>query len=358
MAYSRAKADDMKGNKFPSSAMSGKSEPYEAKYEDFYANKATVSGLEPDTEYCYMVGNGNEWSAVKRFWTPEEGELEVLVTGDIQLGTGDNDKENVKRWKKVVKETVKRFPDYDLHLNMGDVTYSPEDEYYPRVLNTDIFTNYPTGVVRGNHDRGKPFQQHFSQPNQSTEWGIKGDKVETNYWYRYGDVLFFYLNYEIDGIDIQLDHLYFMQEVIEANPDCKWKVAMMHYSPFSSVAKYQDYGNENREDLMIAYKEAGIDVVLAGHDHAYTRSHIINNGQIIASDASSVTNPDGTLYLTFSSSSGSQYHDPMENPWAAKTIQTRTPHVSSMKFTDNKMKLEVYDAQSWEVIDTFEIIKE
>jgi len=133
---------------------------------------------------------------------------------------------------------------------------------------------------------------------------------------------------------------------------------MMHYSPFSSVEKYQNYGNENREDLMIAYEEVGIDLVLAGHDHLYTRTHIINNGQIYASDASSVTNPDGTLYLTFSSASGSQYHDPVANPWAAKVLQTKTPHVSSLKFTDNKMKLEVYDAESWEVIDTFEIIKE
>lgn len=353
-----AKAEEMNGNVFPSKAMTGISEPYLADYEDYYANKASVSGLEPGTEYCYMVGNGKEWSSINRFWTPEEGELEVLVTGDIQLGTGDDDSLNVERWHKIAEEAARRFDQYDLHLNMGDVTYSPEDKFYPNVLNVNLFSDYPCGVVRGNHDKGKAFRQHFSQPNQDTGWGKRGDAVDTSYWYRYGDVLFFYLNPNIEGIDVRVDHLYFMREVIEDNPDCKWTVAMMHYSPFSSVEKYQSYGNDNREHLMIAYAEAGIDIVLAGHDHVYTRTHIINSEQAHASDASSVTNPDGTLYLTFSSSSGSQYHDPIDNPWAAKVIQTRTPHVSSMKFTDNKMKLEVYDAESWEVIDTFEIIKE
>ena len=84
---------------------------------------------------------------------------------------------------------------------------------------------------------------------------------------------------------------------------------MMHYSPYSSVEKYQKYANENREYWLKVFDENDIDVVLNGHDHAYTRTYIIKNGQPQVTDATSVTNPDGTLYLTFGSASGSQYHE-------------------------------------------------
>lgn len=166
------------------------------------------------------------------------------------------------------------------------------------------------------------------------------------------------LNYMVEELDISVDHRYFIKQALEANPDCKWKVVMMHYSPFSSVAKYQDYSNQNRQYWLEVFDEFGIDVVLNGHDHAYTRSYIVKNGQAQKTDAASVTNPDGTLYLTFSSASGSQYHDISPTEFAAKALQTYTPHISTINFTDNTFKLTVYDADSWEVLDTFEIIKE
>lgn len=51
----------------------------------------------------------------------------------------------------------------------------------------------------------------------------------------------------------------------------------MHYSPYSSVEKYQKYSNENREYWLKVFDENDIDVVLNGHDHAYTRTYIIKN---------------------------------------------------------------------------------
>lgn len=352
-----AKAGEMSGTAFPVTALIGESSPYGANYEDYFVNQATVTGLEPDTVYQYMVGNEEGWSSVRSFHTAAEGKLDIIVTGDVQLGTGDYDEQNTADWKRIAADADARFSDYNMFLNMGDVTSIPEDGFYMSVLGTPLFTDYPTCVVLGNHDHGAVYQQHFSRPNQS-EFGQRNDRQNGNFWYRYGDVLFMELNYMIEDIDISVEHRYFIKGVVEANQDCKWKVVMMHYSPFSSVAKYQDYSNQNRQYWLEVFDEFGIDVVLNGHDHAYTRSYIVKNGQPQKSDASSVTNPDGTLYVTFSSASGSQYHDISPTGFAAKALQTYTPHVSTINFTDTTFKLTVYEADSWNVLDEFEIIKE
>lgn len=351
------KESEMSGNTFPVTALTADANTRPTEFDGYNANTASVAGLEPDTTYYYMVGNEEGWSAMHRFHTAKSGELNMLVTGDIQLGTGDDDATNVERWKKIASDAASKFPDYSMHLNMGDITTMPYEEHYINVLDTPMFTDYQTAVVLGNHDYGIPYQEHFSRPNQS-EFGVRNDAQNGNFWFRYKDVLFMELNFMIETDDIMVDHRYFIKQTLEANPDCKWKIVLMHYSPFSSVAKYQDYSNQNREYWLQVFDEFGIDVVLNGHDHAYTRSYIVKNGQPQVSNAASVTNPDGTLYVTFGSASGSQYHDISPTGFAAKALQTYTPHVSTVNITENAFKLTVYEAETWNVLDEFEIIKE
>ena len=353
-----AKAAEMGGNTFPVTAQIVNSTVSPADYQSYMVNAATVTGLERDTEYCYMVGSANGWSSLRSFHTGKEGQADIIVTGDIQLGTGDNDGENVAAWNRIVADTVSRFPDYNMHLNMGDVTTMAFEDHYVNSINNRLFSDYVTGVVYGNHDAaGDLWNKHFSQPNQS-DFAQRDGKANGNFWFKYNGVLFMELNYQIEDIDILVDHKYFIEQTIAANPDCKWRVVLMHYSPFSSVAKYQDYSDQNREYWLQVFEEYDIDVVLNGHDHAYTRSYMIQGGQPQKSDATSVTNPEGILYVTFGSASGSQYHDVNPTGYAAKTLQTYTPHVSTVNFTQNSFKLTVYDANSWEVLDSFEIIKE
>jgi len=352
-----AKASEMNGGAFPQNALLAESVPESAGYEDYQKNRATVAGLEPDTQYCYMVGNDEGWSAVRTFHTTPEDEVKVIVTGDIEVGVGDENHVNVDNWARIAADTSSRFADYGMHLNMGDVTYVPDESHYPDTIDVPLFQNFRNAVVRGNHDYGSVYYNHFFQPNLS-EFGQEDDEQNGNFWFREGDVLFMQLNYQVEGVDILLDHRYFVAGALEANPDCKWKVVIMHYSPFSSTEKYQDYSNENRDRLMEVFDEFGIDAVFAGHDHVYTRTPIIKAGQLMTGDVASVTNPDGTLYVNFSSSSGSQYHVPAPNPFGLRVLQTNTPHISTLNFTDTRMKLTVYEADTWNVIDEFEIIKE
>ena len=68
------------------------------------------------------------------------------------MGTGDDDAASIENWKRISRETKEKFPEYNLHLNMGDVTTMPFEDHYINVLTSPMFTDYPPAVVLGNHD--------------------------------------------------------------------------------------------------------------------------------------------------------------------------------------------------------------
>ncbi len=63
------------------------------------------------------------------------------------------------------------------------------------------------------------------------------------------------------------------------------------------------------------------------------------------------------MYLTLSSSSGSLFHNPTAQNEAA-VAKTEKPQVTDIQITDNSLKVKTYEAESWEVVDEFEIQKQ
>ena len=78
-----------------------------------------------------------------------------------------------------------------------------------------------------------------------------------------------------------------MKSVVKQNPT-KWRVAVIHKSNFG-------YRMENPvASWTNAFDEAGVDMVLSGHDHIYVRTKLYANGANIEPQ----TYGDGTTYIT------------------------------------------------------------
>lgn len=110
------------------------------------------------------------------------------------------------------------------------------------------------------------------------------------------------------------EHRLFIEESIAANPQAKWKIVVWHYSIYSAAMHSTDDQSEGIRYLFTPMlEELDIDVVLMGHDHAYTKTYQMmgNEPQIeqTVGPEGQVINPTGILYLTMSSSSGSKYYD-------------------------------------------------
>ena len=74
----------------------------------------------------------------------------------------------------------------------------------------------------------------------------------------------------------------------------------------SDIENYVDAGFEKVMD------EFDVDFVLGGHDHVYSRSYVLKDGQRNAERLDTYYDPDGTIYLTGNCCSDMQYYTPFE----------------------------------------------
>ena len=132
----------------------------------------------------------------------------------------------------------------------------------------------------------------FYGGGDGTERMVSGlDKMQfesSNYYFVYGDTLFMMMDYQDQSskeqIKAQQD---WMKSVVKQNPT-KWRVAVIHKSNFG-------YRMENPvASWTTAFDEAGVDMVLSGHDHIYVRTKLYANGANIEPQ----TYGDGTTYIT------------------------------------------------------------
>ena len=329
-----AKAADMKDDQFPEEYVTADAVSTASNDNGFYSNQATISGLEENTEYVYRVVNGDTVSDTYTFSTGgyDEG-FSFAFVGDPQIGAGTT-ATDIEGWNATLDE-----------------------EQYAGYLN-DAFTSLASVTTIGNHDSGSTaYNEHFNLPNESDEYGAT--TAGTDYWFVYNNTLFM----DINSNDMSTaEHKKFMEEAIAANPDVTWKTVIFHHSVYSTASHTDDSDIlQRREELPPVLDELGIDVVLMGHDHVYTRTYMMNGTtpDTSAGVQSEVTNPEGVLYLTANSASGSKYYDikAAEAPFSAVMDQSYRRTVTDIDITDTSYTMTTYYADDMTVVDKFTINK-
>lgn len=294
-----------------------------------YNRHATITGLKENTAYSYRVGGEGGWSATYSFRTQDfEGEYDFLFLGDPQIGSSGDTAEDQAGWADTLDVATRANPDAELLVSGGDQVESANNEsQWNAFLAPDQLRQYPFAATIGNHDvGGKAYEQHFSTPNTDNSGayysnGNPGSNTSGgNYWYIYKDVLFIDLNSNSystsQGGGGDEAHTKYVTDVISKHGDeAKWKVLVYHHSIYSPAAHAKDGDNKARRvDFPTTFSELGVDLVLQGHDHSYTRSYLIKNGEKADPDEQPGTadvhpGPGGVLYVTANSASGSKYYD-------------------------------------------------
>lgn len=290
---------------------------------------------------------------------------------------------------------------------------------YSGYLSPEILKSLPVATTVGNHDAdNENYLYHFNRPN-SSELG-SNKIVGGDYYFTYGDVLFMMLNTQDTNVT---EHKQFIEQTVKANQNCKWKVVSLHQDIYGSAEHSNEPEIVNLRYSLTPYFEAnGVDVVLTGHDHAYSRSKILKGGtatetsssytssefkselskdmdysgegtiyeapkniaddstdeadqkylaylnsimdkdavEDIVTENDTVMNPDGILYMTASSSSGSKYYDlvPRKQTYIANRWQEDVPTYSIIDVTGNSLTINTYRTDNDEKIDSsFTIVK-
>ena len=358
-----AKAGAMINGEFPSQFTTVEATNNQANDKGFYYNQATLANLEENTKYVYRVVNGDQVSKIYDFTTKDfDGSYNFIFAGDPQIGASGSASKDTEGWDKTLSDSINKF-NPNFILSAGDQVNTASDEnQYSGYLDHEELTSVPQATTIGNHDSSSnAYTQHFNLPNETA----KGETAAgTDYWYVYNNTLFMNINTNNTST---AEHKAFMKEAIKENQDVRWKVVVFHHSVYS-VASHSVESSilKRREELTPVFDDLGIDVVLMGHDHVYVRSNMMKGMKVSqeTKDLTSVTDPEGILYITANSASGSKYYDIKTNistDFVAKMDQSKQRSISNIEVSENSFKVTTYlynsNDNQWSTLDEFTINK-
>ncbi|WHH58241.1 metallophosphoesterase [Petroclostridium sp. X23] len=355
-----AKKADMSGTEFPESIADTFNGAVSDGVTGFSSNKVIVTGIEESTQYVYRLGDGVNWSPVYNYTSRKTDEYSFLFVGDPQIGSS-NVTADTAGWEDTMGKAVNTFPEVSFLVSAGDQVNTATDETeYDGFFAPEELRSLPVASVQGNHDNAANYTYHFNNPNESTEYGITS--AGGDYYYTYGDTLFIGLN---SNNTSGASHAAFMEAAVAANPNAKWKMVVFHHSIYSSASHSAESSIVSRRAALFpVFDELGIDVVLMGHDHCYTRSHQMKGDQPILDqpmdENGSAINPMGILYITANSGSGSKYYTLKSIPeeYAAVREQLRVPTFSHISVTEDSLTISTYRTDTMEMTDTHSLIKD
>ena len=311
------------------------------------------------------------WSDVITFEN-HDTDLEHSFTfiGDAQLGSSSSLENDTAGWQTTLDRTNELFPDAHFLLSAGDQIndYAGDPAEYEAYLAPQQMRTQTSAQTLGNHDynRNSPqglFNQHFNLPNQWEE-----DPTGGNYWFTQNDVL--HINVSTENRDFESHRKFIEQTIEQQGAEATWTILTFHRSIYSVGPHALTDGADIRRDFAPILAEIdGIDMVLAGHDHTYARTHLMD-GMDVASEETT-TAPDGhdqlhpedgeLLYITANSSSGSKYYDmvpEISTPWAAVRDQSKTPTTANVEVGECSITTTTVRVDNSEQIDKVELVKD
>ncbi len=372
-----AKKADMTGNEFPEAkAKTVNAKINKAQADGYYANKATMSDLEENTAYVYRVGNNGHWSDTYTTTTKSKGDFSFLFAGDPQLGSSGDLASDKDGWKKTLDlvNTNPLFKDVHFIQNAGDhVEAGKNESQYDAYLSNyqgSVVYSTPFANAVGNHDyAGTAYNDHFNLPNVSNLGNSGQGNAQGDYYYIYNNALMLVLN---SNNRSTAEHEEFIKNTLaktKDNQDIKWKIVVFHHSIYSSASHASDNDILARRDTLAPmFSQNGIDLVLMGHDHVYTRSMLMDGTTALKDESfdqngnpiHEVTDPKGITYITANSASGSKYYEFTSNlsgDYIAVKNQEHTPNITKLDVKDNQLKIVTYRTSDLSVVDDFTINK-
>ncbi|GAA3528383.1 hypothetical protein GCM10022234_27080 [Aeromicrobium panaciterrae] len=284
---------------------------------------STISSLKEHTAYSYRVGAEGGWSPTYAFKTQDfDGDYDFLFFGDPQIGASGNVAKDGAGWADTLDVATAANPNAELLVSGGDqVETAGVESQWNAFLASDKLRQYPWAATIGNHDVGsKAYEQHFWTPNTDRSASLYRGNSATesggDYWYIYKDVLFIDLNSNAYANNADAAHINYVTQIVKEHADeARYTVLVYHHSIYSPADHANDGDNKvRRQDFPTAFSKLGVDLVLQGHDHSYSRSYVLKNGKKAHADeqpgaADVAQGPGGVIYVTGNSASGSKYYD-------------------------------------------------
>lgn len=255
-----------------------------------YYHAVLFDTLSPNTVYAYRVGDGTVWSEWNQFRTAEAGDMPFQF---VYLGDPQNDIHSI--CSRVFRMAYQKAPAARFWLMVGDLVNNGEkDELWSELFDAFgwIARVTPIMPLPGNHEYVKVQRDSQTTWQLTPLWrpqfalpanGPQGLE-EQAYYVDCQHTRFITLNGN-ERLEAQAEWL---TTVLKDNPN-RWTVMAIH-QPIYSSGKGRD--NVHLQKLFLPiFDQYGVDLVLQGHDHCYSRSYKLRGSKVVADDSS------GTVYV-------------------------------------------------------------
>ena len=265
-------------------------------------SKALVTGLKAGTEYIFMCGDGTSWSEVGTFKTsPETQEpFTFLYLSDPQINLSSGSQEASKT-RQMFEDAWAQFGnDLSFTLITGDFTDYNDPKEWNELFDMagNLFSNAAMVPVLGNHDRtfGTNYIR-FKFPDPPTKNDDPTNGIEYTYAFEYGAALFMVIR--VDSISNLQTIARWVEEQVNSS-DKPWQIVAFHEAMYSAGDHIMEQA-EARKVLSPVFDSLGIDLVLQGHDHTYSRSIVNGDGSketpvSVDGSPNKVFDPDAPIY--------------------------------------------------------------
>ncbi len=271
-------------------------------YQGDKAAKVTVTGLEENKTYYYTCVSGEEKSTVYSFET-EDDTFSALYMSDIHVYDDPEDEESLKNTSfafATLLEKAKTKSDINMILAGGDMATEGLRVEYEGLTFSEASRELTFASVMGNHDRHSFDYKYFKNfPNEM--FGPMAGYQSGNYYFEKGGVLFLVVDTNNASATAHRDMI---KEAVEAYPDAKWRIVMMHHDLYGgSIAHRESECKLLRILFSPIFDEFNIDLVLMGHSHHYSISDVIYNGESVEKieNGKTIENAKGTVYMVSTS---------------------------------------------------------
>ncbi|MCR5150376.1 MAG: metallophosphoesterase [Clostridiales bacterium] len=283
----------------------------------YVKHTVTLTGLTPGASYSYRVGFAEKgwWSNSGKITVPG-GKDEAFTFFNITDPQAQTAKQ-YETYGKVISAANALYPGARLVVSNGDQvdlgTTSKQWNYF--FNSTDAFLNLPFMPAAGNQEKsGSILKTVFTLPGIPEQDETSG----TYYSYDYNNAHFTVLNTnDIVKNKLSDKQLQWMIDDIK-NSESKWKIVVMHKALYCNgiyVDNKEIKGLRNQLAALLPY--LGVDLVLTGQDHVYTRTGAMNSGASVPTMTKNVVyngktfsakiNPKGTVYSTIGQAGIKEY---------------------------------------------------
>lgn len=319
-----------------------------------YSAGSTVRGFTPTYEVTVPPANGT---------------IRFVAMGDIGYDgvAADGSQTPGQESAPIAVRDLALEHEPDLVIIPGDLAYQNSQPGWDRFMRmyVPLQATVPTMPVAGNHEwedgRGySPFLNHYVLPNDEHDYvfragpvtfvGLNSDAICTGDTYRtnYG--------HEAEPCpygEPDLKKIAWINQTLAAiaQEDPAWVVVFMHHPPYSHGRHGNDWGNQVL--WVPIFEEHGVDLVVAAHDHLYSRSYPILSGEPTQT-GSVYARGDGIVHVVTGGGGRALYEITDEPAPAWHAAGESIHHITVFDASADRINMTAYRLDG-SVLDSFEI---